>query len=380
MKTANRLPGADSLRGLASLGVLLYHAIWVGGLKVTPEMGLVANNFGLGVPLFFIISGLVMYQTYYGKSGEPGFVGSFLVKRYARLLPLILVILLLTNLHTGLFKSAGFGLTFFEVLLGVTLLFGFFPLHNGGPVMAAWSIGVEMVFYFFFPLMMRWLRRADALFLGLVLTLALSFFFQLGFKQIVPATSHYYATNVFLFLPCFFYGGLIYLLPHYESRSGLGRLLLLGVCFLVLFGAGYFYQLNPYRIAGASGVAEMVYWYKVQLFSLAFAVILYIQAYSPSSIVTNRFTLYLGRLSYGIYLVHPPVIIYLKIYLLPWLNQQLNSDPNLVFLSFGAVVALVTVGLAELLYRLVEHPGMRLGGVLAARWQSGAKRKLKLVG
>jgi len=82
-------------------------------------------------------------------------------------------------------------------------------------------------------------------------------------------------------------------------------------------------------------------------------------ALNPLKIVVNKITSFLSKISYSMYLCHPPLIVLLNplyqyIYLLqiPLLLKYL--------LCAGGTITLL-VGVSFITYRLIEKPGIRLG-------------------
>ena len=146
-----RLARLDGLRGLAAMGVALHHtgyfhqgaalfaALGAGGLA-----GWISVSGWSLVDLFFVLSGYVFAHVY-GAPGQlraPGAMADFWVARFARLWPLHVVILALV----ALFAWGGVN-TLGRLLLHLTMLQG---LAIGQPLsfnLAAWSISVEIMAY-----------------------------------------------------------------------------------------------------------------------------------------------------------------------------------------------------------------------------------------
>jgi len=79
----------------------------------------------------------------------------------------------------------------------------------------------------------------------------------------------------------------------------------------------------------------------------------------PVRLVVNRLTRFLGKLSYSLYLIHPPLIlalipVYRQVY--GWALPLSVQYVIVVLLTFGVLITL-----AWLAYTLVEAPGIRLG-------------------
>jgi peptidoglycan/LPS O-acetylase OafA/YrhL len=142
---ANILP-LTSLRGFAALAVVGLH--FFGGTG-----GLMSRGY-LGVDLFFMLSGFVLFHVYHG----PGFsLRSFFAARLARTYPLHLLMLLMLLPAFGRTEAFSGGallcnLTMTQVVCGGTASW------NG----ISWSLSAEWFAYLLFPFVLGPLRRCPA--------------------------------------------------------------------------------------------------------------------------------------------------------------------------------------------------------------------------
>ena len=187
----HRLDAVDALRGLAIFFVLMNHvnmrlfldkfAYW----QSMPERlrsALVWNGQN-GVQIFFVISGFLITSTSLRRWGAQSSirVGDFYRLRFARIAPLLLVLLgALSLLHFagtpgfvvshdtgGLGRALFAALTFHINLLEAQR--GYLPASWD----ILWSLSVEEVFYLFFPLICRWVGRGKWLLVILAMFVAL---------------------------------------------------------------------------------------------------------------------------------------------------------------------------------------------------------------
>lgn len=152
----------DGLRAVAVLSVIAYHLreSWLPG------------GF-LGVDVFFVISGFVVSQSVADREhqGLGSFLAYFYARRAQRILPALIVCLLLTTAATTVFipptwgglALEGAGLFAFFGLGNVYLALHrenyFSPILDYNPFMHTWSLGVEEQFYVIFPLLFfAWTR------------------------------------------------------------------------------------------------------------------------------------------------------------------------------------------------------------------------------
>jgi peptidoglycan/LPS O-acetylase OafA/YrhL len=150
------LPYIDGLRAVAVLAVVIYHlhAAWLPG------------GFA-GVDVFFVISGFIVSASVgnLDRMGLHRFLSFFYARRILRIAPALLVMLITTtyvsallipeawlsqtNQKTGLY--AFFGLS--NLILARTSNDYFSPLVDFNPFTHTWSLGVEEQFYLVFPML-----------------------------------------------------------------------------------------------------------------------------------------------------------------------------------------------------------------------------------
>lgn len=148
----NRLSFIESLRGVAALSVLMYHLAYIPrpNLDAPVWMWKLVLVGGSGVTLFFVVSAFTLTMSMRLRSQEPQQLLGFYVRRFFRIVPLFYFWVALTWLR----DRAWFGVTqsLGTVILSMSFLFNLFPGKETGFVWASWTLGVEMLFYFFFPL------------------------------------------------------------------------------------------------------------------------------------------------------------------------------------------------------------------------------------
>ena len=172
-----RVDGIDLLRGLSILFVLMNHVnMRLLGAKVAYTKGLPPQltytlvwNGQFAVQMFFVISGYLITSTSIRRWQTPeGLqVRDFYLLRFARIAPLMLLLLLvLSGLHLAQVpnyvlspKTGGLGRALFAAL---TFHIGYLEAAKGylpGNWDILWSLSVEEMFYLFFPIVARILRK-----------------------------------------------------------------------------------------------------------------------------------------------------------------------------------------------------------------------------
>ena len=143
-RSTRYFPALDGLRGFSVLLVVSFH--WPGGQFVD-------WNGGIGVSLFFVLSGFLITHVLLNdesRRGERADVPAFLLRRTARILPLYMVVLATYCLAVGLGFDEARSDRFWDNLPYFALLapeLALFPQSLDAPFAVAWSIGIEEKFY-----------------------------------------------------------------------------------------------------------------------------------------------------------------------------------------------------------------------------------------
>ena len=178
---SGRIDGVDLLRGLAIFFVLMNHVnirLLIGRVPYTDGLpnqvvsSLVWNG-QLGVQIFFAISGFLITSTTIRRWGSLSHVSvrGFYLMRFARIAPLLLLLLgVLSVLHVAHFKnfvvSAKTGGLSQALFAALTFHVNVLEAKRGylpGNWDILWSLSVEEVFYFFFPVIVRLFGRGKIL-------------------------------------------------------------------------------------------------------------------------------------------------------------------------------------------------------------------------
>ena len=156
-----RFPLIDSMRGIAALCVLVTHAAAVSGETIESPAGKVWAQLTVGVPIFFLVSGFLLYRPYFSARYH-GYAApsarTFFRRRILRIVPAYWAALLVLAI----------GLTLSGVLTSDWwVYFGFLQAYQRDTVLQgiapAWSLCVEVTFYLVLPvyavLVARFSRR-----------------------------------------------------------------------------------------------------------------------------------------------------------------------------------------------------------------------------
>lgn len=346
-----RFAYVDALRGLAALYVLAFHVALMprSPLALPGWASPVILNGGSGVTLFFVVSAFTLCHTLRARAGTARATLKFYIRRAFRIGPLYYAWLALL-----LFAAARGGVLWeldkWKVLASLTLTINLYPGWREGIVWASWTIGVEVLFYLMFPALFRVVRslpRAAAL---VVVSLPIAWAHDAVARAVIPPSDkldqliHLALPTQ---LPVFAVGMLTYFIydrlrPRERPRPIAGAAMLAAglVAFVTI------------PLAGSSTVVTY-------LMSLDYMVILLGLSLLPVGLIVNRFTTFLGTVSYSVYLNHPQAVIrmqpvYQRIY-------ALEAPTTLQFLACVALTVVPVVAVSYLTYRLIEQPGIRLG-------------------
>jgi len=354
------LPGIHGLRGIAAVAIVLYHLVKIAGLDVPAAVGFVAGAFSYAVHLFFLLSAFsLMYSTEH-RMQRPDWVREYFIKRFFRIAPLFYCMLAAMFVWQAL-EAHDMPYEVSRLLLNLTFTFGLAPwavIVKGG-----WTVGVEMLFYAIFPLLLMTVRSLRATVLLLALTVVVSYAARVSLFDHFALTQGVYRYNWahFSFLPnlCFFAMGMLaYRLfrAHQADARALG---LLPAFTLVLLGLLLF--------TGVERPLTLLYKADLLLWGMAFMFLCLWQSHSPSGWSANRVCEYLGERSYSLYLLHPVLIEVLRDELQSVCHAAVPLLGGYAFLAAALVLAPVLLLLSELTYRMVEVPGMRYASNLMKR-------------
>ena len=335
--TANRKyrPDIDGLRAIAVLSVLFFH---VGFSRFSGGW--------VGVDVFFVISGYLITRLIMDEieAGSFSFAG-FYARRARRLFPSF-IFTVATSFIAGSLIFDRVYLQHFagEVVYALVAASNFFYWLDGGyfgvaeqykPLLHTWSLGVEEQFYLIWPLTIVLVLRHCRRFLWLLLTIA-------SLVSLFMAEYFFYAAYeraVFFLLPSrifeFAIGAMLVSLIKYKrpnQRVLEGALLLgLALIFVAVFG---FTTRTPfptvYALVPCVGSALAIFGGNTA---------------NLRWLLGNRLMAWIGRISYSLYLVHWPVIVfyrYHRLVPLSWLEQTL--------ICVGSIAA------AALMYSFIEQP------------------------
>lgn len=334
-------PNIDVLRALAVLAVVAHHLHVHTGLRI-PYL----ETYGgaLGVQLFFVLSGYLI-----SASATQHALAHYAVHRVMRIFPAYWVAFLGIGLmvswrlplerimeHPGAFLLS---LANLQQLYAVALL-------EMDVLSVSWTLTVEVLWYTVAPLVLLATRRSPWWTFAVLLLLSTVWTFMAHRQMLTPLYAagldalsrpplpgqlHVLIASAFPAQLVFFgLGGLVF---HFRERLQSVTMSVWPVLALLCLGSLPWYTAWPLLSGPLSGLG------------LTALFVWLLRAPELSS----RFLQFTGRISYSIYLLHFPIIV-----------AAYKRFGHLGLAHVAITLALI-FGLAWLLYRWVERPGMQLG-------------------
>ena len=347
---APRMLELDALRGLAALYVMLFHYV-NDSAHLFPSLsarGLelpVSSQFA--VHLFFLISGFVITLTLNGSD----LVKSFALNRIARLFPAYLFAVTLTTGVAVAFRAYDpqAPITLWQYLANLTMLqlyLGDVPHVDG----AYWSLMVEVTFYVWMALlfaasMLGRIERVAWLWLGLCFAVH-AFELERGVAFSGPVMT----AGLFVWVPLLFSG-----VMFYRVHSGVATWRthgLIAACYLA-----YVVLLVEPNLK--FGVRHL-------LVTTGIYALFYLFVYGRLGWLATRPLIFLGTISYSLYIVHHRIGVIAM--------NALQSELALPWFVVIPLACLLALGLATAITYGIERPANR---ALRRRWQPRRARALR---
>lgn len=328
-------PDIDGLRAIAVVPVILFHA----GAQWLP------GGF-VGVDIFFVISGYLISAIILREVGQGSFTfAGFYERRIRRIIPALLVMLLVTVALFQVFalpdQAMGAAKSGLAALFSVSNFYfwretGYFaPAAEFLPLLHTWSLAVEEQFYLLFPPLLLILTR-------LLWDVRRSL---LGGTLLAFGASMWISVN----MPSVAY----FLLPARAWELGLGALLAAGV--VPPLRSVVLRELAP--IAGLAAIVFSLFWIRSDMPfpgwvalvpCLGTALIIHAggRSWLANHVLSARPVVFVGLLSYSLYLWHWPILASLRVY-----TASVHLPPAL------AIAALPLIFFVSWLsWRYVERP------------------------
>ena len=319
----------DGLRAVAVLSVLLFHI----------EINFFSGGF-LGVDIFFVISGYLISSqiiTNY-KSGNFSFL-DFYKRRVRRLFPAFIITILFcicdssfifVDIHYKDLKASAL-----YAILGISNIYFWINTDYFGinsifrPLLHIWSLSVEEQFYLIWPITLllafRILKEKSIIFLSTIFILSL-------------IISEIYAGRpAGFYLPFFrFFEFIIgYLIFFFEKKFYKKNIFLYYTGFIILMFSIFLFSSST-SIPGINSLFVCI--------GTSFMILFYDKDFQLYKLLTNNVIVFIGKISYSLYLIHWPIYVF-------------YSYTKLGQLSFldKAIVVIISFILSIIMYTFIEQ-------------------------
>ncbi|MCB1004061.1 MAG: acyltransferase, partial [Acidimicrobiales bacterium] len=343
-------PALDGLRGLAVLGVLFFHG----------QFAWARGGF-LGVSTFFTLSGFLITTLLVTEHQGNGTISlrNFWTRRFRRLMPASIVALAGISILFGFFVADAAQLNELRgdviAALAYVANWHFIAADQSyadlftapSPVQHFWSLAIEEQFYVVFPLLVFGVLRVAR---GARRAL---------FAVLVALTAASVAWMLHLYEP-----GLDTARVYYSTFTRAAELLIGALLALVLLGREPLRRAGPVLAVGAAGVLGfgitiwcwlnldqsdgVLYQGGLALYACVTAVLIWsaLQVAGPiPEIFSKSGIVALGKISYGVYLYHWPIFL--------WLTPERTG---LALWPLFVLRVAVTIGVSLVSYHYLEQP------------------------
>lgn len=346
-------PHIDGLRAFAVLSVLIYHAF----------PALCSGGF-IGVDIFFVISGYLITKGLLVDLEQGQYsIGNFYVRRIRRIFPayiavivftLLVGILLFSRTKLLILANTAVSSAFFLSNIYFFEKSGYFaPNAHDNALLNLWSLSVEEQFYLFFPLILAALYKWVPKYLkSTIWILAIS-------SLVLCIGITYFSTQASL---------AFYWLPFRAWELLAGSLLAIhlrnrfikykgSIVFLLIMISSFFWISDALPFPGVAATVPVL---------CAVALLMGGNCGVTKVIMEHKAAVFIGKISYSLYLFHWPILVFCRFGLCGWL-EPLVINCLALFLSF--IFSLVSWRYIELPFRRSKWQNKyyyALGGLIIA--------------
>ena len=299
------IPELDGLRGIAIIMVLLHHG------------GMSRGGF-IGVDIFFVLSGFLITSLLLKEYSEYQRISfkKFYIRRILRLYPLLLLVLSVYLLINFIFQDRSvFIREFIDSIISLCYLTNWswaFQMHNPDILRHTWSLSIEEQYYLIWPLLMlillKYVKKKKWI-VSIVFTLAL-------FSWLTRVILLYNGASIFRVYngldtraDALMVGSLLAIIENLSFMKNKVKAFVSKLSLILCpFSFLVFLFINRY----IDYTEPIVYLAVLTIVNLSTAIIILNIIHNPQNFINKILALYplrqIGVISYGIYLIHYPVM------------------------------------------------------------------------
>lgn len=327
----HKFQNIQGLRAISVIAVIFFHY----------EINYFTGGY-LGVDIFFVISGYLMSLILDVKISRKN-IFNFYIKRIKRILPalvfIILVCLILgffllsTESYERLSRSSIFSSLFLSNFF-FWREWGYFDLTSlNKPLLHTWSLSVEMQFYFVFPIILLVLnnlfKKIDIFFKLFFLFIILILVTEIFVESKKIATFYLMPFRLSEFL----IGAIGY---NFEKKynNKIDNIYIFFLSLLLIVFCFYFFDKNI-NFPGLNSILPCF---------LAIVLILNKNNNLTNKILKNKLLIFLGNISYSLYLVHWPIYVFYRFFKF-----------REIFFYEKVILIFISILFAYLIHRYIEN-------------------------
>jgi len=357
----NYRPEIDGLRSIAVLAVVLFHAdfaiSFTLGNKSFESIKILEGGY-LGVDIFFVISGyLITFLILNGIKQKSFTFLNFYERRARRILPALFIIII-ASIPLSLFFLLPKQLEEYSISALTTLLFSsniwfwiddgysyWAPVNEFKPLLHTWSLSIEEQFYVLFPIFLIFTVKYFRKYLiGILLVV-----FLISLKISEFGSENYIVANFYL-LPSrgweLMAGALLAALEFSNKRSRSSK-------FSEIFSLiGFGLIINSFIVFDSS-TSHPSYTTIYPIFGTMLIIWFSRKGEMIGDILSGRVLVFIGKISYSLYLWHFLLFSYANIYL----HKSTNIWKNInLEIEFKFLIIILSFLLSIITYYFIETP------------------------
>lgn len=345
-ENAIHLPGLNGMRSIAALSVLVCHIFYMNIGEVYLIDWPIAHY---AVTMFYVISGFLITFLLLKEreKNQKISIKKFYIRRILRIWPIYFLYIIVSAFVMYLYgKSDDFllpSMLCFLFMAGNFHYFFFLPDLN--LVGHLWSIGVEEQFYLFWPWMLGLFNTAKNLLLSVIifiiifLILKLFLYFHFGIESNIYSSfkqTRFHCMMIGVIGAILFNQNNLLFLKVFSNKT----LQLLAWIFYFAVGLNFFY--TPVFITH-------------EIIAVATLIMIIGQIINPIYKLENRYFDFFGRISYGLYVIHPLIL-----YVLASIFIRIEMYYELKWAIFFVLSSVISISLSWLSYKYFEMPFLKL--------------------
>jgi peptidoglycan/LPS O-acetylase OafA/YrhL len=357
-----KLKYIDALRGLAILAVMMVHCGQRGSFDSLPPIAQsIILSGAYGVQLFFIASAFTLFLSLENRNPDERYPWvKFFARRFFRIAPMYYLGICYYLWQDGFggryWLGDEGGVTIANVLSNFSFLHGFNPYWMNSVVPGGWSIAVEMLFYAFVPIFFLKIKNTSDAFRFVIAALLIRVLFQLVLGRVTGLASDRLWEHFLNF--------------YYPSQI---PVFALGILLYYIIKEGYKITVSPLLtfIASLLLIAHLAGLHLLPnhfLFGTGFLLLAIALSKHEYKCVVNPFVVYVGKVSYSLYLIHFAVLFWMdKLGLVNFLDIEAASGALINYGLRFIILIIFSTAIASVFFRIVELPMMRIGKVIISR-------------